>query len=68
MTCCNMSLWGFVLLEDACLGNHCDLGVDPHWPSGMSIKCSPPPNNPRGQGLSLSCSFTKSISVRESCW
>ena len=29
MTCCNMSLWGFVLLDKACLANLCDLHVAP---------------------------------------
>ena len=56
------------MLETCCMASHWDLWFALRQPSGMSEKCSLPPNKPRGQGLlSFSGLLTKSIKVSRSC-
>ena len=63
-----MSFPGILVLESFCMAILWDLQLAPHLPSGMSEKCSLPPNKLRGRGSSsFSGLLTKSIKVRGSC-
>ena len=63
-----MSFQGNLVLESCCMAILWDLQSVPHLPSGMSEKCSLPPNKPKGQGSSsFSGLLTKSIKMRGLC-